>query len=118
MTFVADESVDKQIVDGLRGDGRSVVYIAEMDPGVVDDIILDLSHAKQTVLITADKDFGELIFRQRRHSSGVLLIRLFGLRSATKASLVVGAVRDYGEQLSNSFSVLSHGSLRIRRSVV
>jgi predicted nuclease of predicted toxin-antitoxin system len=117
VTFVADESVDK-IVDGLRGDGHTVVYVAEMDPGVVDDIILDLSHATQSVLITADKDFAELIFRQRRHSSGVLLIRLAGLRPATKASLVAGAIRNYGEQLGNSFSVLSHGSFRIHRSVV
>jgi hypothetical protein len=37
MKIVADESVDRQIVDALRGEGHTVIYIAELDPGI-DDI--------------------------------------------------------------------------------
>jgi hypothetical protein len=48
VTFVADESVDKQIVDRLRDEGHKVTYVAEIDPGVVDRIILGLSHAEQS----------------------------------------------------------------------
>lgn len=36
MNFLADESVDQQIVDRLRADGHAVVYVAEMDPGIDD----------------------------------------------------------------------------------
>jgi hypothetical protein len=41
--FLADESVDRQLVDRLRKDGHAVRYVAEMEPGVSDDIVLDLA---------------------------------------------------------------------------
>ena len=37
MNFLADESVDRQIVDALREDGHAVLYVTEMDPGISDD---------------------------------------------------------------------------------
>ena len=40
MTFVADESVDSQIVERLRRDGHQVAYVAEMSPGIMDEAVL------------------------------------------------------------------------------
>ncbi len=40
MKIVADENVDKQIVDRLRAAGHNVLYIAELDPGIDDDAVL------------------------------------------------------------------------------
>ena len=40
MTFFADESVDRQIVDRLRLDGHRVAYVAEMSPGIMDEVVL------------------------------------------------------------------------------
>ena len=76
MKFVADESVDKQIVDRLRNDVHDTLYIAEEKPGVLNDEVLDRAEKKQLLLITANKDFGELVFLQRRVTAGVVLIRL------------------------------------------
>ena len=61
MNFLADESVDRQIVDRLRQDGHAVRYIAEMEPGVSDDIVLDLAYQEADLLVTADKDFAKVI---------------------------------------------------------
>ena len=47
----------------MRRDGYSVDYIAEMQPGVSDEVVLTLANEHDMVLITADKDFGELIYR-------------------------------------------------------
>ncbi len=66
MNFLADESVDRQIVDALRGDDHAVLYVTEMDPGISDDEVLDKAEKGSAILITADKDFGELVFRQQR----------------------------------------------------
>jgi predicted nuclease of predicted toxin-antitoxin system len=77
VTFVADESVDRQIVERLRLDGHRVAYVAEMSPGIMDETVLTESLVSESVLITADKDFGELVFRQRQASTGVLLMRLW-----------------------------------------
>jgi predicted nuclease of predicted toxin-antitoxin system len=77
VTFFADEGVERQIIERLRLDGHKVAYIAEMSPGITDEVVLMRSQTSASVLITADKDFGELVFRQRRSSTGVLLIRLW-----------------------------------------
>ncbi len=115
MNFLADEGVDRQIVDRLRSDGHSVLYVAEMDPGVSDDLVLELANRESAVLITADKDFGELVFRQGRSSGGVVLIRLQGLSPAAKAGVVSEAIDRHRAEISGNFSVLSPGILRIRR---
>ena len=69
------------------------------------------------LLVTADKDFGELVFRQRLVHTGVLLLRLEGLTNPTKAELVAAAFRDRGHELLGAFSVLSPGQIRIRRTL-
>ena len=116
MNFVGDESVDRQIIDRLRQDGHLVWYIAEMDPGISDDTVLDLANQKSALLLTADKDFGELVFRQRRVASGVILIRLAGISSEHKAEMVASAINEHLEELSGSFSVLVPGVFRLRKA--
>ena len=66
MNFLADENVDRQIVHRLRERGHVMLYVLEMDPGVSDDVVHNLANESQSLLLTADKDFGELVFRQRR----------------------------------------------------
>ena len=56
MNLPADESVDRQIVDLLRTDGHAVRYIAEIEPGISDDIVLDMAYQETDLLLTADKD--------------------------------------------------------------
>jgi len=63
--FFADESVDRQIVERLRVEGHEVGYVAELSPGIVDETVLRQSRDGASVMITADKDFGELVFRRQ-----------------------------------------------------
>ena len=115
MNFLADENVDRQIVERLRRDGHEVAYIAETSPGIIDETVLAESRNSVRLLITADKDFGELVFRNRQVSAGVLLIRLFGLSPAVKADLVSNAIREHAPELPGAFAVLTPGSIRVRR---
>ena len=115
MNFLADESVDRQIVARLRQDGHTVQYIAEMAPGISDNSVLDLANQEADVLLTADKDFGELVFRQGRLTFGILLVRLAGLPPSRKAEVVASVVKQHGAELSGAFAVLAPRSLRIRR---
>jgi predicted nuclease of predicted toxin-antitoxin system len=114
--FLADEGVDRQIVERLRAAGHDVSYVAEMSPGIMDDVVLNESRGSDRVLITADKDFGELVFRQRKAYAGVLLVRLAGFHPDRKAEIVDACVRAHGPELHGAFSVLSPGNLRIRRA--
>ena len=76
MKFVADESVDFQIVSRLRSDAHEVLYVAETLSGALDNTLLDQANRQTAVLLTADKDFGDLVFRQRLISSGIVLLRI------------------------------------------
>ena len=115
MKFVADENIDRQIVDRLRQDGHIVMSVAEMDPGISDDVVLDLANQEGSLLLTADKDFGELVFRQHRLMTGVMLIRLAGLSPLRKAETVASAIKKHTTELSNAFAVISPGVIRIRK---
>ena len=116
MNLVADEGVDRAVVERLRHDGHEVVYVAELSPSVTDEEVLRQANARRAILLTADKDFGELVFRQGLVHSGVVLIRLAGLANATKAEIVAEVCRDRTAELVGAFSVVSPGQVRIRRT--
>ena len=115
MKFLADESLDRQIVDRLRREGHAVKYVAELEPGISDDIVLKIANEEESLLLTADKDFGELVFRQRRLSSGIVLIRLAGLSPDKKAEVVASAIKKHAPEMPKTFSVIMPGNIRIRR---
>lgn len=114
MNFVADEGVDRPVVDRLRQKGYEVLYIAEMAPGISDEQVLNRANDRGAMLLTADKDFGELVYRQQRLMSGVILIRLAGLTPNRKAAIVVDAINEHAPELSGSFTVITPGMVRIR----
>jgi predicted nuclease of predicted toxin-antitoxin system len=115
VNFIADESIDRQIVERLRQDGHHVRYVAEMKPGISDDTVLDLANQESALLLTADKDFGELVFRQHRLTQGVVLIRLAGLSPIRKAEIVASAINRHITELPHAFAVISPEVFRIRR---
>lgn len=116
MNLLADEGVDRQIVERLRQEGYSVLYIAEMEPGISDDLVLEKANQVEALLLTADKDFGELVFRQHRITSGVVLLRLAGSSPIQKAEIVALALKQRGTELKDAFSVITAKAIRVRKS--
>lgn len=55
MNLLADESVEQQIVARLRLDGHEVLYVAEMEPGITDDVVLERANERSALLLTGDK---------------------------------------------------------------
>jgi predicted nuclease of predicted toxin-antitoxin system len=115
MNFVADENIDRQIVEKLRDDGHIVWYVAEMVPSIPDSEVLRIGNDESAPLITSDKDFGELVFRQHLVSYGVLLIRLSGLSSKLKANIVSSTITNHENEILKNFIVISPNSIRIRK---
>jgi predicted nuclease of predicted toxin-antitoxin system len=112
--IVADENVDRQIVDRLRSDGHDVCLSPSSILGST--TMRSSGRAESSaVLLTADKDFGELVFRQHSLHSGVMLIRLAGLEPEAKAQLVVAAFEKHADELNLGFAVLSKRTFRLRR---
>ena len=115
MKLLADESVDSPIVDRLRQDGHDVGYVAELEPGISDEVVLSFANREGSVLLTADKDFGELVFRQHRINPGVILIRLAGLSPKDKAGIVASVVSERKTEILHAFTVITPKAVRIRK---
>ena len=76
MNLFADENVDQPIIARLRADGHLVVAVAELSPSISDEEVLRQANERQALLVTGDKDFGELMFK-RGHAAprSVLFLR-------------------------------------------
>ena len=115
MDFVADESIDFGIVTALRNKSYSVKSITEDFSGISDKEVLKVALQNNCLLLTEDKDFGELTFRQQLKHKGILLIRLNELPRKDRIQLVVETIEFHFAKLANSFSVLTPRGLRIKK---
>jgi predicted nuclease of predicted toxin-antitoxin system len=115
VNLLADESLDRQIIEQLRAAGHEVLSVAEMEPGVDDTTVLARANSHDALLVTGDKDFGELVFRQQLVHRGVILVRLAGLSTTAKADLVAAALAAHAAEMPDAFTVVTPGAVRIRR---
>ena len=112
LKFIADMNVEKAVVDFLRDEGYDVKWIPDFDHTMLDESLLKLANKERRILVTNDKDFGELTFRQRKLSIGVILIRVKGQKTGDKVKLLKKALKDHADRLSNHFVVLTRTKFR------
>jgi predicted nuclease of predicted toxin-antitoxin system len=79
MRFLADENVSRFVIEKLRARGFEVTSIRETRSAAPDKNILEVATAENCIVITEDRDFGELIIRQRLEVPGVILLELDSL---------------------------------------
>jgi predicted nuclease of predicted toxin-antitoxin system len=84
LKFIADVNVEKAVVDFLRDEGYDVKWIPDFDRTALDEGLLKLANKERRILVTNDKDFGELKFRQRKLSVGIILFESKGRRRVTR----------------------------------
>jgi predicted nuclease of predicted toxin-antitoxin system len=113
--FLADESCDAALVRALRAAGHDVISIAETLAGAADRVVLELAVTHERVLLTRDKDFGELVFSTGARASGVLLIRYPPLARSALPQLVIELVATRVTELLTSFVVIAPTGVRITR---
>jgi predicted nuclease of predicted toxin-antitoxin system len=114
MTIVADENIEKPIIESLREHGFTVISIQELSPGVQDSVVLDSSKEDDRILLTSDKDFGELVYKRGHTHNGIVLTRLHGLPLQEKARIVTNEFLGKSKYFFNAFSVITDKSTRIR----
>lgn len=114
--LLADEDIERLIVERLRADGFDVLWIAETAPGATDVEVLTLANNEDRILLTADKGFGELVFRQRQVAAGVVLVRVLGTTPAQRAEIVADAIAAHRDELRGAFTVITPAFVRIRRT--
>ncbi len=114
MKLVADESCGFAVVRALRAEGHAAIGAGEISPRIPDEGALELARKKNCVLITEDKDFGELAYARNRQTSGVVLLRFPGNVRAAMARTTAEAVKTLGDKLCRRFTVIEPGKVRSR----
>lgn len=113
MNFVADESCAKPVVLALREAGHDVLSIAEVAPGATDQQVLERALNEKRVLITEDRDFGELVYARGLSSAGIILVRFPSSVRRIKPATVSEAVSKLGLRLRDTFTVVEPGRVRM-----
>jgi len=73
--FLVDECVDSDLVPKLRSEGHDVLYVVEYNPGILDNELLNMAYSEKRILLTEDKDFGELVYRLKKSAFAIVLLR-------------------------------------------
>lgn len=117
MKFLLDESADLPLAFHLRQLGHDVKAIARDYPRSLEDPdVLAIARQEQRILITNDRDFGELVFRQRLPHCGVILFRLEDERIPIKTAWLDHVLANHSDRLEH-FIVITHGGVRVRHAL-
>ena len=106
MRFLANENVPGPVVAAVRERGHEVFWVKESMRGADDPIVLAQAQTEHRIVVTLDKDFGELAFRSRLPAqSGVILIRLDWEDPDTDNQVAVAALLSR-EDWAGNFAVI------------
>lgn len=114
MRFLFDESADFRLIPYLLSLDHNVHAVSRQYPaGLSDEEVLAVAQNEHRILITADRDFGELVFQKRLQHAGIILMRLPGAALATKQQRLNHVLTLYADNL-DKFLVVTVGRVRIR----
>ena len=114
MRLLADENLARDTVGALRQLGHDVSWVREETPGSSDERVLQKATSEARIIVTFDKDFGELAFRSRLPvSAGIILLRVRAVDPTLLTQIVVAAIQSRTDW-AGQFSVVEADRLRMR----
>ena len=113
MQLLIDESCDFSLVRALRVAGHDTVAVAELTPRADDETVLDLAVRGERLLLTEDKDFGQLVYAGGLKSCGVMLLRFPARTREHVVQTVLNVIAVRGNDLKGRFIVVQPGRVRI-----
>jgi predicted nuclease of predicted toxin-antitoxin system len=113
LRILADENIFGVTVDALKKLGHNVVWACIDLPGESDEALLRIAAADSRLVLTLDKDFGDLAFKQKLPAPhGVILLRVHGLSDEGATEVLIQAVVTRNDW-SEYFSVIEPGRIRV-----
>lgn len=113
MRFLADECCDVAIVMALRKAGHDVKAVSEISPSAEDLDVIRLATREKRILITEDKDFGQLVYAYGQTSGGVIFLRYPVSARQRISEDIVRLVKQSGKKLVRRFVVVQPGRIRV-----
>lgn len=112
MRFLVDECTGPRVAGWLRVEGHEVFSVFDEARGMADADILKMALGENRILITNDKDFGEMVFRERREHHGVIFLRLDDERAANKIEILRQLFANYADKLPEQFVTVTETRVR------
>ncbi|MCS7260536.1 MAG: DUF5615 family PIN-like protein [Anaerolineae bacterium] len=116
MRFLVDECAGPAVARWLRTQGYEVFSVYDEARGAEDDVLIAKAYAEDWILITADKDFGAKVYRERHPHRGVVLLRLEDERAVNKIGVLRQLLERYAAELANQFVVVTESQVRFART--
>lgn len=114
MKFLVDECTGMSVATYLRDEGHDVKAVAEVAPQANDVEIIALALSEDRIIVTNDKDFGELVYRSGWEHCGIVLLRLRDERAENKIRVIKVVLNRVGERLQNHYVVATEAGIRVR----
>lgn len=114
MRILANENFPGEAIEALRERGHDIVWIRTDAPGSKDRAILQQAQIEKRIIVTFDKDFGELAFHSRLPAScGIILFRISAPSPASVIHKIVENLESRSDWHGN-FAVINDNQIRIR----
>jgi len=119
MMWLADENIPGHAIAFLRQRGEDVAAIAEIGPGIPDHEVLDLAREQKRILLSFDRDHGDLVFnRGARPPRAIVYFRLYPPDAEVLEKILSGLIALGVKTLDGQFTVISSDGMRQRPLVV
>jgi predicted nuclease of predicted toxin-antitoxin system len=112
MKFLADANIESKVVQFLRNSGYDVKWVLEDNPFLSDEDILEISYKEKRILITNDKDFGELVYKDYRNTFSIILLRVEQNDVMVKIKIVENPITKHKDKIENKFIVANKNKIR------
>lgn len=113
MRFLIDECVGSTVASWLNSENHEVFSVFDSWRGASDDEILEKCEKEKYILITSDKDFGEMVFRSQKIHHGIILLRCEPNNYSNRIVVLKKLFQNYQGKLSNNFVVVTNDKVRI-----
>lgn len=113
MKFLVDECVGIGVANWLCSEGHDALFVGSIMQGATDDDVLQKACIENRILITCDKDFGDMVFKTGKKHYGIVLIRIMQETLKHKISVLSPLINKYLEQFPGNFIVVTDTAVRI-----
>jgi predicted nuclease of predicted toxin-antitoxin system len=115
LKLLADENIPSSVCARLVREGFDIVSVAETHCGAKDEEVIRKAKEEERILLTFDKDFSELVFKEKISSKGVILLRF----PPKSADFIFEKLKDLFSrkeiEFENNFLVVEEDRVRIRK---
>jgi predicted nuclease of predicted toxin-antitoxin system len=118
MRFLVDECVGISVVEWLENNNYDVFSVQDELQSASDKLILNKALLESRIIITCDKDFGEMIFKEKKEHFGIILLRLLDERPLNKIKILEQILINHFDNLEGNFTVATESSIRITKAKI